>query len=69
MLYRPVGDAPQQFGDYIAMRMNANPPHLIIMLADTQSKEKPDVTTADGRDAKLMGMMISEAFDVMNQGE
>ncbi|KAL5269397.1 hypothetical protein ACHWQZ_G003028 [Mnemiopsis leidyi] len=74
--YRPemcpaiAGDPPKQFQEYISRRMSANPPHLILMIADTLCKEgKSDVRTADGRDATIVGMMISEAFDVINQGK
>ena len=50
--------------------MSANPPHLILMIVDTQSKAASlDVKTADGRAAKMVGMMMSEAFDVINQGK
>ena len=40
------------------------------MIVDTQSKDQSlTVKTADGRNGAMVGMMITEAFDVINQGK
>lgn len=49
--------------------MGSNPPNLILMIADTQSQFECDVTTDDGKEARLIGIMICESYDIINQGK